>query len=98
MERKEVESTAVRSIGYDPAQERLEIEFRSGKIYAYEGVPASVHEWLLRIKGKGAFIQRVLVPSYTAYEVLPEERRAPLDLEAALRASLEALDDSKNPY
>lgn len=39
MERREIESEPIRSIGYDARAEILEIEFRTGRVYRYEGVP-----------------------------------------------------------
>lgn len=88
MEREEIDSRAIRSIGYDPSSETLEIEFRTGRVYTYEHVPPSVHDWLRKIRNKGGFVTRVLEPKYHGREVRAE---APpeLDLEAALRASLD---------
>lgn len=88
MERISVESKAIRSFGYDPLTECLEVEFRNGNVYRYEKVPSSVYEWLLRIPNKGGFINRVLEPKYRGTRVV-EDDAAPVDLEAALRASLE---------
>lgn len=89
MERISVESKAIVSLGYDPMTECLEVEFHNGNVYRYEKVPASVYEWLLRVPNKGGFINRVLEPKYMGTRVVVEDAVAPLDLEAALRASLE---------
>lgn len=88
MEREEIDSRAIRSIGYDPISETLEIEFRSGRVYAYEKVPSSVHAWLRKIRNKGGFVTRILEPKYHGREVHPD-LPPELDLEAALRASLD---------
>ena len=42
------ESTTLATVGYDDAHELLQLEFRSGAKYRYYGVPAAVHEALLR--------------------------------------------------
>lgn len=89
MERISVESKAVVSVGYDTETQCLEVEFQNGNVYRYEKVPSSVYEWLLRVPNKGGFINRVLEPKYQGARVLEETEAAPLDLEAALRASLE---------
>ncbi|OQX67727.1 MAG: hypothetical protein B6A08_13665 [Sorangiineae bacterium NIC37A_2] len=92
VERTEIDSQAIRSVGYDPATETLEIEFRTGRVYVYEGVPASVHQWFMKIPSKGGFVNRVLEPKYGGREVTEPSEPA-IDLEAALRASLE--DDER---
>jgi KTSC domain len=88
VERTPVESRALASIGYDSTTERLEIEFRTGRVYLYENVPRSVFEWLLRIPGKGAFVTRVLEPKYRGKEITIEPPMEAADLEALLQASL----------
>lgn len=55
MQRQTVESSVIRSVGYDPATETLEIEFHHGGIYVYANVPPSVFEALLAAPSKGSF-------------------------------------------
>ena len=50
-----VESTTLATVVYDEAREILCLEFRSGAIYEYFGVPASVHEALLCAPSKGSY-------------------------------------------
>jgi len=46
MQREPAKSSNVKSVGYDPDRMLLEVEFRSGAVYQYQGVPASVWmEW-----------------------------------------------------
>jgi hypothetical protein len=91
MERQRLESRSVRSAGYDAASRELELEFATGRVYRYEGVPGSVWDWLLRTKNKGSFVTRMISPTY-AYRVVGDERAprgtAPEDLLDALRRSL----------
>ncbi len=88
MERTEIDSRAIRSVGYDAQTERLEIEFRTGRVYVYGGVPISVYEWFMKLPSKGGFVTRVLEPKYGGQKADRADEPA-LDLEAALRASLE---------
>jgi hypothetical protein len=95
-------SRAVVSAGYDEQALELELEFRSGHVYRYEGVPPSVYAWLLRIENKGGFVRRMIQGRYVERAV---PRSAPVSagampgsgapgpdaLEDALRASLEQL-------
>lgn len=58
MRRKPVESSAVSSVGYDARSEVLEVEFRSGAVYDYFGVPRPVYESLMKASSKGRFVSR----------------------------------------
>jgi hypothetical protein len=55
MLRQVVESTNLRSIGYDGATHTLEVEFTSGSVYRYAGVPHSVWFELRHAPSKGKF-------------------------------------------
>ncbi|MDV2481091.1 KTSC domain-containing protein [Methanoculleus sp. Wushi-C6] len=55
MQRQAVASTNIRSVGYDEEDEILEVEFHSGGVYHYVGVPASVYEGLLTARSKGRY-------------------------------------------
>lgn len=98
MLRERLASNAIVSAGYDAATRELELEFRSGHVYRYEGVPASVHGWLLRTRNKGVFVRRMITGRYPERPVTPVTEgsgagvlsEAP-SLEDALRASLEQL-------
>jgi hypothetical protein len=55
MRRKPVDSTTMRSVGYQPKSRILEIEFDSGAVYQYLEVPARIYEQLLRAESKGRY-------------------------------------------
>jgi hypothetical protein len=105
VQRQPVESRALRSVGYDAEAEELEIEFQSGSVYAYERVPRSVYDWLMRIPNKGVFVTRQIVGRYTeralpsrpgSYPAGAHPRSTPSDLlEQALIDSLAKLDDRR---
>lgn len=80
------------SVGYDDGARVLEVEFRTGRIYQYAGVPRSVYDWLLRTPDKGAYVARMIVDRYEYRDVTPPPADVQ-DLGAALRASLEAGPD-----
>ena len=47
MERKRVNSSQIRSIGYAPSRQSLEIEFSNGSILEYASVSPEVHRRLM---------------------------------------------------
>jgi hypothetical protein len=55
-----VESTTLATVAYDNTEKVLRLEFRSREIYHYFGVPATVHEALLRASSKGMYFNRVI--------------------------------------
>jgi hypothetical protein len=55
VERRPVESEALRSVGYDRRSRVLEIEFTSGAVYRYLGVPEQTHAALMRAESLGGF-------------------------------------------
>lgn len=57
MERVPVSSSNLRSIGYDPESQTLEIEFNSGGTYQYFGVPATEYEALMAAGSHGTYFQ-----------------------------------------
>lgn len=50
-----VESSDLRSVGYDAATSRLAIEFKSGGTYEYFDVPQQVFTGLLSADSKGKY-------------------------------------------
>ena len=47
MTRHPVQSSNIKSIGHDPKTNTLEVEFGSGGVYQYHGVPAEEHSNLI---------------------------------------------------
>lgn len=55
-----VDSSSLSSVNYHPSLQMLEVEFQSGSIYVYFGVPAAIYKALLRAESMGRyFIQHV---------------------------------------
>jgi hypothetical protein len=55
-----VESTALATVGYDEARQRLQVEFCGRAIYHYFGVPAAVHQRLLCAPSKGSYFNQAV--------------------------------------
>lgn len=68
MRRKPVESTVIRSVGYERDTATLEIEFNSDTVYRYFAVPHSIYEELVVAPSVGAFFNERVRDRY------PEER------------------------
>ncbi|WP_133501551.1 KTSC domain-containing protein [Cognatilysobacter terrigena] len=55
MDRISLDSEALSSVGYDPSRRVLEVEFTSGRVYQYFGVPQIEVERLLEAESQGAY-------------------------------------------
>lgn len=55
MQRENVPSSNLRSVGYDDRTETLEVEFCSGSVYQYYNVPHTLYDQLMRAVSKGKF-------------------------------------------
>lgn len=64
MRRESVASSAISSVGYDPESETLEVEFTSGAVYEYYGVPRKVFRSLMSAPSKGQFLARKIKDRY----------------------------------
>ena len=58
MHREPVASEAMRSVGYDPRRQLLEIEFADGDVYQYLDVPQELHIDLMQAASHGEFFAR----------------------------------------
>ena len=57
MDRKRVNASTIRSVGYDEAKQVLEIEFSSGSIVQYRGVSREVHRRFVNSPSPGSFFE-----------------------------------------
>lgn len=76
-----VESTTLATVAYDGARRLLQLEFRSGAVYQYFGVPAAVHEGLLRADSKGGHFNQAIRGCFP-YRLVPHLKAEALDAEA----------------
>jgi KTSC domain-containing protein len=63
-----VESSVIRSVGYERETATLEVEFQSEKVYRYFAVPRAVYEGLISAESAGAYFNERVRDRY------PEER------------------------
>jgi hypothetical protein len=64
MKREPVESTTMRSVGYETSDKILEIEFQSGMVYQYLDVPRKVYEDLIGAESKGQYFNGEIRDAY----------------------------------
>ena len=64
MIRQPVSSSNIRSIGYDSESNTLEIEFHSGGVYQYFGVPESIYNELMHAPSHGSYFHRHIRDQY----------------------------------
>jgi len=62
-----LQSSSLRSLGYDPEQQILEVEFSSGALYRYEAVPPEVVQALLEADSLGRHFNQVFKPQHYRY-------------------------------
>jgi hypothetical protein len=86
MRRVALRSRAIISAGYDAETEQLDLEFRSGRVYRYSGVPQGVWDFLLRTASKGGYVNRMIDGHYAFEDITPEPPVQ--NLQRALEASV----------
>ena len=64
MNRYPVASSNVGAIGYDSGSQTLEVEFHSGSVYQYYGVPDNLYEQIMQAPSKGIFLNMYIKNSY----------------------------------
>jgi hypothetical protein len=71
VERQPVKSRILRSVGYDDSTKILEIEFYSGLVYQYSGVPPKVFADLMHSAEIGKYYAEKVRPKFQAKPVVP---------------------------
>jgi len=69
MERTNVTSSNIASIGYDLSQSVLEVEFISGDIYQYFNVPQHLYLNFMSASSKGSFLSDHIRFNYRYHRV-----------------------------
>ena len=64
MVRQYVVSSSIRSVGFDSGSRVLEIEFCTGGVYQFRGVPADVYDELLSAPSIAKYFQHRIKESY----------------------------------
>ncbi|MFA4860689.1 KTSC domain-containing protein [Methanoregula sp.] len=69
MLRQPVQSSNLKSVGYDEHQEILEIEFISSGIYQYSNVPREMYNNLMNAPSKGKFFAQYIKDRFPTKKV-----------------------------
>ena len=69
MYRQPVDSSNIRSVGYDDTIQTMEIEFHHGGIYHYPGIPPHIHQALMHAGSKGAYFNQNIKSRYSFVRV-----------------------------
>ena len=64
-----MDSENLSSLGYDAASQVLEIEFRNGRVYQYEGVPQRLVDELLQTPSKGQYFNSQIKGRYSYHRI-----------------------------
>ena len=64
MDRSVVASSNLRAVGYDSHSQTLEVEFISGSVYQYYGVPEQIHVEIMQASSKGKFFNYYIKNMY----------------------------------
>jgi len=69
MERKRINASSIRSVGYDAGRQLLEIEFSNGSVVQYAGVSPEVHRRFLNAPSPGSFFQDQIEENFSGKRV-----------------------------
>jgi hypothetical protein len=69
MQRKRVNSSKIRSVGYDDATRTLEVEMSDGQVFQYSGVYPEVYRRFMAAPNPTSFFDDKIAEEYTAKRV-----------------------------
>ena len=69
MEREQVSSSNLKSIGYDINTSILEVEFKNGRVYQYFNVPINVYNAIINASSIGKYLNSNIVGVYKYTEL-----------------------------
>ncbi|MDA8110165.1 MAG: KTSC domain-containing protein [Betaproteobacteria bacterium] len=69
MQRKRVNSSRLRSVGYDEASQVLEVEMANGRVFQYSRVTPEVYRRLMAAPNPTSFFDDRIAEEYTARRV-----------------------------
>ena len=55
MKREPVNSSNIKSVGFDPMTDTLEIEFGNGDVWQYKGVPEAIYQEMMEAASIGKY-------------------------------------------
>lgn len=69
MDRKKVNSSSIRAVGYDERNRMLEVEFNDGRIMQYSGVSPELHRRLMSAPSMVSYFRDNIEESFTGKRV-----------------------------
>jgi hypothetical protein len=69
MDKIEIESSTIKSIGYDDALNFLEVSYKKGTTYRFYDVPQDLFEDLMESKSKGKFLRENIEKKFETEKV-----------------------------
>lgn len=69
MEHKPVSSSNLESVGYDQKSQTMQIKFRNGGLYEYDGVPMHVYLGLVGASSPGNHFHHHVRPKYAGKKI-----------------------------
>jgi len=69
MERKRINASSIRSVGYDSGRQLLEIEFSNGSVVQHAGVSPEVHRRFVNAPSPGSFFQDQIEENFSGKRV-----------------------------
>jgi len=69
MERKRVNSSRIRSVGYDERNQLLEVELSNGDVYQYTRVSPEIHRRFMAAPNPTSYFDDKIAEEYTARRV-----------------------------
>jgi hypothetical protein len=86
MARVDLKSTSLNAATYQDQSAFLELEFRSGMIYRYFGVPAQTYQELLRAESKGGYFHQHIRNRFAYAKIGPARSGPTCDSALSIRA------------
>src|SRR5438445_7586835 len=74
MDRIEVNSSTIKTVGYDSETQTLEVEFNSGGIYSYANVPQEVYDRFMVSESRGHFFAVDIRACYPCTHLNPKPK------------------------
>jgi len=69
MERKRVNSSKIRAVGYDPQSRTLEVEFSDGRVVAYSGVSPEIHRQFMAAPSPTSYFEDKIAEDFPSRRV-----------------------------
>jgi len=69
MKMTQVSSSNIESLGYNPDDRKLHVQFLNGNLYEYAEVPKELFELMMASTSKGSFFHKEIKGNYPAKQI-----------------------------